>query len=852
MTTHKAVERVLERAESAKSESDFTYFFSLLVAGEALAKTIVSGFVASLDDDADRNRYRLEHQLVRASGLGEWGVTLEDAISGSASQFLASEARQFQAEFIKVCKSGEWQYDATKKLKETLNSLDIKGEELPKQTDLRRWFRLFATLRNKTRGHGAMRPEQATEAAVLLNDSITTLTKHCGILGRYRISPITKFGPDPFSALKRKNDLAYTNGVYLELGTPRLVGLIEADPDLQDFFFANGGLNKKKYELISYATGDKLDGDASKFHATPGKLPASETEGPSELELLGKCFTNIPDPPKNYVPRTSLEEELRQLLLDDKRPIVTLVGRGGIGKTSLALQVIHQICEMEERYDVIVWLSARDVDLHLSGPKPVRPAILNPDDMSRLYVSLVLSEEQKKEKGFDAKDYFEKQLHNNESGNCLFVFDNFETTQNPIDVFNWIDAHIRLPNKVLITTRLREFRGDYPVDVTGMLDSEAEQLIEQTSSELNVTKYVDAKYKQELIEKSEGHPYIIKVLLGEVAKLKKAANIPRLVAGTDDILTALFERTYASLSPCAQRAFLTLSNWNSTVPRLALEAVLYRSTEERSEVENGIESLIQYSMAETNTTSDGQEFLSLPLVTSVFGKKKLNIHPAKPSIRSDVEILQMLGPSKKEDKRLGLNPKLQRFIGSIARKIEDGSKYEDFGPIIESICRSYNPGWFLLGRWHAEQRDEDNYRKACNALRRFLENDPNAEQAAEAWKWLANSSFMIDDKLGEVHAFVERAHCVNISFNDLSSTANKINKLSSESDLEKEHKRDLARRMLQLMVKREDEATAEDFARMAWLSLHLHNEDEARRLVACGDKLDSENRYIDNLKSRLK
>lgn len=62
---HVAIEQIIQRAESAKSDSDFTYFFSLLLAMEALAKTIVLGVVASIADDKDRNRYRLEHQLVK-------------------------------------------------------------------------------------------------------------------------------------------------------------------------------------------------------------------------------------------------------------------------------------------------------------------------------------------------------------------------------------------------------------------------------------------------------------------------------------------------------------------------------------------------------------------------------------------------------------------------------------------------------------------------------------------------------------------------------------------------------------------------------------------------------------------
>ena len=221
-------------------------------------------------------------------------------------------------------------------------------------------------------------------------------------------------------------------------------------------------------------------------------------------------------------------------------------------------------------------------------------------------------------------------------------------------------------------------------------------------------------------------------------------------------------------------------------------------------------------------------------------------------IRSDVEILQMLGPSRKEDKTLGLNPKIQRFMSSIARRIEDGASYEEFAPIIEAICLSYNPGWFLLGRWHVEQRTEEGYKLARDELRRFLENAaPDSEQAADAWKLLAIACFNIGDHLGEVHAFVERAHSQDISFNDLSSTANKINKLNVTSDTEKEHKRDLALRLLKLMEVREAEADADDFSRMAWMALATSDEDRAKGFVLKATALDAEHYHLINLRKKF-
>lgn len=675
---------------------------------------------------------------------------------------------------------------------------------------------------------------------------------HRNMSGKFRVSPITETAAQ-FDYLKKSQDQHLSNGVYVAIGSPRKVPLLRSEADLQDFFFANGGLTAKKYELLSYYTDDRISGDGADYQTPPGTLPSSETEGHGELEPRGNCLSNIPDLVSDYIDRPKLEAELYRLLVDDKRPIVTLVGRGGIGKTSLALKVIPKLYE-NNRYEAIVWLSARDIDLQLSGPKAVRPLVLSPEDMGKFYASLVLNETATNVRGFSGRAYLETQLQKCDLGSSLFVFDNFETTQNPVEMFNWIDTYIRLPNKALITTRLREFKGDYPVEVSGMEEEESRQLIEKTARSIGVSNLIDTEYIDKLISHSEGHPYVIKILLGELAKARQAKNIPQLVAGTEDILTALFERTYAALSPCAQRAFLTLSAWNSAVPRLALESILFKSTEERQEVEKGIESLIQYSMAEIHTTSsDKQEFISLPLVASVFGKKKLNVSPYRASVQADAEILQMLGPSRGDDIKLTLAKRLETFLRNISRRIELGEKYEFFAPVIESICRAYSPGWLLLARWHMEERTADGYRHAKEELRRFLESGSSDAEAAEAWRLLGVACYKTNDALGEIHAFIERAQYSESSFYDLSNTANKLNLFLRDHGLEidREQKRELANRIFTVLHHRRAEANADDLSRMAWLAIHSGQEELARDFVKEGLELEAENYHLSKLAQRL-
>lgn len=267
-----------------------------------------------------------------------------------------------------------------------------------------------------------------------------------------------------------------------------------------------------------------------------------------------------------------------------------------------------------------------------------------------------------------------------------------------------------------------------------------------------------------------------------------------------------------------------------------------------------MEALVQYSMADLHTApTDQQVFIRLPLVASAFGKKKLNVSPLRTSILSDVELLQMLGPSRSDDIHLGLANKLEKFISNIARRVDEGQSFDDYASIVEMICRAYTPGWLMLARWHLDTGTPDGCKKAKDELTRYLEQQPAAVSTAEAWRMLGNVCYRLDDKLGEIHAFIERAQLASVPFYDVSSTANRLNALlrEQELDVDKEEKRHLAQRLLVVLEGRRNEATADDLSRMAWLALHIDQPLKAGQFVSSGLQLEPGNPHCIGLRERL-
>ena len=579
------IDLMLSRAERYGSDSETVQFNEYLYTGELIVKMTAAAFIASIENDREGQRYRLVHGLVRADGLGEWARALDETLTGPASQHLTEALSDTRRVFTERFNKENWQHEAVQTLNIVLRGIYSVAQPVGDRLALRTWFQMFAELRNKTRGHGALTPATCAKYVSTLAKSIQILCEnnpifllpwaylHRNLSGKYRV---VELGGDQnaFAALKQSAAATgenFPNGVYIQAGGYKRVELITTDLDTADFFVPNGNFRNGSYELHSLITDSRLEGDATPYLTAASERPRSETEGLGELTTLNHVFTNLPAVTPGYVPRETLQDEIHGLLVNDRHPVVTLVGRGGIGKTSVALSILHEIAKTT-RYSVIIWFSARDVDLLMSGAKPVQPSVLTEKDIAEHYIRLIGGSTSGPQGKTTASDIMARHLRESPFGPILFVFDNFETVRSPIDLFQWIDINIRLPNKAVITSRFREFKADYPIEVSGMELAEAVKLVSQTSILLKIDHLVLRQERESIIEESDGHPYIMKIMLGEIATQGKFTKPSNLIARKDDILNALFERTYANLSPMAARIFLTLSSWRSLVPQLAVEA----------------------------------------------------------------------------------------------------------------------------------------------------------------------------------------------------------------------------------------------------------------------------------------
>jgi hypothetical protein len=362
---------------------------------------------------------------------------------------------------------------------------------------------------------------------------------------------------------------------------------------------------------------------------------------------------------------------------------------------------------------------------------------------------------------------------------------------------------------------------------------------------------MDQDFVASLIEESEGHPYVVKVLLGELARTPKVRKVERVMASRDDILEALFERTFDAVSPAARRIFLTLAGWRSIIPELAVEAVLIRPGNEKIDVRGAIEELVNSSLVDEIVSVSDEYFLSVPLAAQVFGQKKLLVSPYRGSIAEDIKLLQQFGAAQKHDLGKGVEVRLNTLFKNIATLIASGERtLDECLPTIEYVARKLPQAWLYLADLCEEQLvNPDEYVRNC--LTHYLGRDGRNDTLA--WKRLADSLAAAGLVHEEINALVGLSKAEGAATFLISNAVNRVNGIlrSSKYSLDVGDRQQLVKELADVMVTRVSECTATDLSRLAWLYLSLQDVTKADELVKRGLSREPDNVYCQRLLARL-
>lgn len=769
LPTHLA--RVAGRVNQAGSASASESFLLASYAVEATIKTLAVALCAGLRRSSTAALYRFEYELVRADGLGAWDAMISACTTESYSGYVHKDLQPLLTWLTqKRTKQHDlWAREAGESCNAILADLGATAGTIPNRFNIRYLTSQLVQIRNKTKAHGAVGEEFFLRANPHYLSAVHALIAHCPLFAwdwlflaerptKASIKAVRLRGPSPVHLREHEATAlqAQQQGIYFRVSatssTLHFCGdLFQTDWECQNFLLPNGGMSEAgQAEFLDYTTGRTRRFELARLLAAPAAPPPSATEGLPALDVYSNVFGNLPPLHRGYVQRPQLQEELRTRIDDTNHPIITLHGRGGIGKTSLALHLAHTLADSTAlRFDHILWLSARDLELKPTGTSEVRRAVPSLTGACKLLADFL-------DMAPDPEALAQVLQDPACIASCglLLIFDNFETLDEPRSVHQFLDTHTHLPNKVLITSRERAFKGDYPIEVGGMEFAEAAELLSRESRSLGVEHIIDDDAIEQIFKYTDGHAYVMRVIVGEVAKDKRWVPLKSLVPRRADLLSAVFERSFNKLTPDGRWVFLTVANWRSVVTELAMLVVLGLSD---LDVEAGIEECLNLSLITRAELVDGQACYYAPELARLFARKKLEGDPDRLAIMEDLQVLQQFGPVRQDQtENVGVAQSIGEFISHLKARVATGDdSAEQVDRLLIRVAELWPRGWLDLAKFRLDRGLPSS--EVAYAFRRAVEERPYDKQM---WIERAEYSHSVGDDDTYIASLVSAADIV--------------------------------------------------------------------------------------------
>lgn len=335
-----------------------------------------------------------------------------------------------------------------------------------------------------------------------------------------------------------------------------------------------------------------------------------------------KVYHNLPPRYGEFLGR---EGDVARVLegLGLRWPLISIEGMGGIGKTTLAIEIAYSCLSGSQTalvlpFEAVVWVSAKD--------RPEEKRWLNEvlDTAARVLDYPAITQLPLEQKPIEI-DQLLRNLR------TLVIVDNFETIEDP-DLVAWIQR-VPEPSKALITTRYAQLRRVWDISLGGLERSEALKLIRTHARRLGLQLIENARAEAllPLARITEGNPKAIEMALGYIkwGTLSLDEVVEHLYAASkrvEDLFDDLFAQFWNKvITRDAQQILLVFPFFVTSASKEALEATSgltgYR-------LDFAVEQLVELALLDMNKESvTSSQYYSIHPLTRAFASAKLREMP---------------------------------------------------------------------------------------------------------------------------------------------------------------------------------------------------------------------------------
>ncbi len=357
-------------------------------------------------------------------------------------------------------------------------------------------------------------------------------------------------------------------------------------------------------------------------------FPASSAQ--SGERDVPHVFHNLPPRYGEFIGREAEVTRVLEWVETSRWPLASIEGMGGIGKTSLAVEVAHRCLPgpsltVARPFDAVVWTSARnypDFNLRLDHVLDTIARVLDYPHLAQL------PPEQK----VGAVD---KLLR---SHRTLLLADNLETVTD-LALVKFLEQ-IPEPSLALVTTRYKQLRRVWDIPLYGLKDAEILTLIRRHSHRigLEVVAGADDDTLQRLAAATGNNPKAVELSLG----LIKQKGLPFLTVVDElyqasqmvsEVFDYIFAEAWKILDDETRQVLLTMSLFVSSASRAALAAV---SKVADFDYFKAIEELVGMSLLEASEALDvSQQRYWLHPLTQIFARHQLGVDASLHVLRNN-------------------------------------------------------------------------------------------------------------------------------------------------------------------------------------------------------------------------